>query len=106
MNLGATAPSRAPLATPVFDPAVLRRDFPILDQEVNSRALVYLDNAATTQKPASVLTALESYYRRDNANVHRGIHELSRRATVAYEDARARVGRGHWHECARLHQHH
>lgn len=93
MNLGATAPSRATPATPVFDPAVLRRDFPILDQEVNSRALVYLDNAATTQKPASVLTALESYYRRDNANVHRGIHELSRRATIAYEDARARVGR-------------
>jgi cysteine desulfurase/selenocysteine lyase len=93
MSLGATAPSRATIATPIFDPAVLRRDFPILDQEVNGRALVYLDNAATTQKPASVLAALESYYRRDNANVHRGIHELSRRATVAYEDARARVGR-------------
>ena len=93
MSLGAPGASRATLATPIFDPAVLRRDFPILDQEVNGRALVYLDNAATTQKPASVLAALESYYRRDNANVHRGIHELSRRATVAFEDARARVGR-------------
>ena len=93
MSLGAPASSRAAPATPVFDPAVLRRDFPILDQEVNGRPLVYLDNAATTQKPTAVLAALESYYRRDNANVHRGIHELSRRATVAYEDARARVGR-------------
>ena len=93
MSLGASAVSRATLAAPVLDPIVLRKDFPILDQEVNSRALVYLDNAATTQKPASVLAALDTYYRRDNANVHRGIHELSRRATVAYEEARTRVGR-------------
>ena len=80
-------------AAPSLDPAVLRRDFPILDQTVNGHPLVYLDNAATTQKPTAVLAALAQYYRRDNANVHRGIHELSRRATVAYEDARARVGR-------------
>ena len=93
MSLRAPAVSRAPLATPALDPDVLRRDFPILDQEVNGQALVYLDNAATTQKPASVLASLESFYRLDNANVHRGIHELSRRATIAYEDARARVGR-------------
>jgi cysteine desulfurase/selenocysteine lyase len=93
MILEAPAIARATIATPVLDPAVLRRDFPILDQEVNGRALVYLDNAATTQKPDSVLAVLESFYRRDNANVHRGIHELSRRATVAYEDARVRVAR-------------
>ena len=72
---------------------VLRRDFPILDQEVNGKPLVYLDNAATTQKPTAVLDALDTYYRRDNANVHRGIHELSRRATEAYEGARTRIGR-------------
>jgi cysteine desulfurase/selenocysteine lyase len=76
-----------------IDPAVVRRDFPILDQQVNGRPLVYLDNAATSQKPVQVLDALEGYYRRDNANVHRGIHELSRRATLAYEGARARIGR-------------
>ena len=74
-----------------LDPAVLRRDFPILDQAVNGHPLVYLDNAATTQKPLTVIEALDAYYRRDNANVHRGIHELSRRATVAYEEARTRV---------------
>jgi cysteine desulfurase/selenocysteine lyase len=76
-----------------IDPAVVRRDFPILDQQVNGRPLVYLDNAATSQKPVQVLDALAGYYRRDNANVHRGIHELSRRATLAYEGARARLGR-------------
>ena len=84
-----------PTAAPILalDPAVLLRDFPILDQTINGRPLVYLDNAATTQKPASVLAVLDGYYRSDNANVHRGIHELSRRATVAYEDARIRIGR-------------
>lgn len=76
-----------------LDPLTLRRDFPILDQTVNGRSLVYLDNAATTQKPVAVLNALDHYYRHDNANVHRGIHELSRRATQAYEDARIRIGR-------------
>jgi cysteine desulfurase/selenocysteine lyase len=76
-----------------IDPAVVRKDFPILDQLVNGRPLVYLDNAATSQKPVQVLDALERYYRCDNANVHRGIHELSRRATLAYEGARSRIGR-------------
>jgi cysteine desulfurase/selenocysteine lyase len=66
----------------------IREDFPALRQEVNGKPLVYLDNAATTQKPRAVLDALERYYRTDNANVHRGIHELSRRATLAYEEAR------------------
>jgi cysteine desulfurase/selenocysteine lyase len=76
-----------------FDVAALRREFPTLDQKVNGKPLVYLDNAATSQKPRSVLAALDEYYARDNANVHRGIHELSRRATMAYEDARAKVAR-------------
>jgi len=74
-----------------LDPSQLRADFPALHQEVNGHPLVYLDNAATSQKPRSVIEAVERYYREDNANVHRGIHELSRRATIAYEDARARV---------------
>jgi len=69
----------------------LRADFPILDQTVHGQPLVYLDNAATTQKPRAVLEALRHYYERDNANVHRGIHELSNRATAAFEAARARA---------------
>ena len=75
------------------DWAALRADFPILDQTVHGRPLVYLDNAATTQKPRSVIEALVRYYERDNANVHRAIHELSYRATTAYEAARARAAR-------------
>ena len=75
---------------PVDWPAV-RRDFPILDQEVHGRPLIYFDNAATTQKPRAVLDALRRYYEYDNANVHRGLHELSSRATEAYEKARQRV---------------
>ena len=74
-----------------FDPYAIRTEFPALDQEVHGRPLVYLDSAATSQKPRSVIQALEDYYEHDNANVHRGIHELSRRATVAYEEARAKV---------------
>jgi cysteine desulfurase / selenocysteine lyase len=69
----------------------VREDFPILDQDVHGHPLVYFDNAATTQKPRVVIEALRSYYERDNANVHRGLHELSSRATEAYEGARARV---------------
>jgi cysteine desulfurase/selenocysteine lyase len=69
----------------------IRADFPVLDQEVNGRPLVYLDNAATTQKPRAVLEALTRFYERDNANVHRGLHALSMRATDAYEGARRRV---------------
>lgn len=77
----------------VLDVAALRQDFPALHQKVNGKPLVYLDNAATSQKPRAVLDALSSYYRSDNANVHRGIHELSRRATEAYEEARGKVAR-------------
>jgi cysteine desulfurase/selenocysteine lyase len=69
----------------------LRNDFPILDQEVHGHPLVYLDNAATTQKPRVVLDALRNFYEQDNSNVHRGLHELSNRATSAYEAARERA---------------
>lgn len=69
----------------------ISQDFPSLAQTVHDEPLVYLDNAATTQKPVQVLEALEAYYRRDNANVHRGVHTLSERATQAYESARKKV---------------
>ena len=69
----------------------LRKDFPILNQKVHGRPLIYFDNAATSQKPRAVLDALTRYYERDNSNVHRGIHELSNRATTAYEAARKRT---------------
>ena len=74
-----------------LDVPSLRAQFPTLFQEVNGKPLVYLDSAATAQKPRHVLDAVASYYEHDNANVHRGIHELSRRSTEAYEDARARI---------------
>ena len=79
------------MTTATFDPVMIRREFPTLEQVVNGRPLVYLDNAATSQKPKVVLDALRAYYEDDNSNVHRGIHELSRRATVAYEESRAKV---------------
>ncbi|WP_436018483.1 SufS family cysteine desulfurase [Trinickia sp. LjRoot230] len=70
-----------------------RGDFPILAQQVHGKPLVYLDNGATTQKPASVIEAERAYYMRTNANVHRGVHQLSQRATEHYEAARARIAR-------------
>jgi len=76
-----------------LDPLRLRALFPALDQVVHGKPLVYLDSAATSQKPVAVIEALDRYYRDDNANVHRGIHELSRRATEAFEDARRHVAR-------------
>src|SRR4051794_5712988 len=75
------------------DWSALRADFPILDQKVHGQPLVYPDNAATSQKPRAVLDALRHYYEHDNANVHRGIHELSNRATTAFEAARARAAK-------------
>lgn len=87
-------------ATPVYPPDrrrgaldvdALREQFPVLSQHVHGRPLVYLDNAATAQKPRAVLDALRTFYERDNANVHRGIHTLSQRATDAYEEAREEV---------------
>ena len=80
-------------APPSIDWARLRKDFPILDQEINGHPLIYFDNAATSQKPRAVLDAIRRYYEHDNANVHRGIHELSNRATGAYEAARERVAK-------------
>ncbi len=71
-----------------LDPHVIRQDFPALLQEIHGKPLVYLDNAATSQKPERVIRALNHYFERDNANVHRGIHQLSCRATEAYEGAR------------------
>ncbi len=76
---------------PVPDWARLREDFPILDQTVHGRPLIYLDSAASSQKPRVVIDALRHYYEHDNANVHRGLHVLSSRATEAYESARCRV---------------
>ncbi len=81
------------LAAPRFDVAAVRAAFPALAQQVHGRPLVYLDNAATAQKPAAVIEALRAYYERDNANVHRGVHALSERATVAYDAAREAVRR-------------
>jgi cysteine desulfurase/selenocysteine lyase len=75
----------------VIDWAALREDFPILQETVNDHPLVYLDNAASSQKPRQVIDAIRHHYEHDNANVHRGIHELSNRATEAYEGARQRV---------------
>ena len=71
----------------MIDWAKLRADFPILNQQVHGKPLVYFDNAATSQKPRSVIDALVHYYECDNANVHRGIHELSNRSTTAFEAA-------------------
>jgi len=76
-----------------LDVARIRQDFPILHQEINGHPLVYLDNAATTQKPRQVIQALVDYYEGYNANVHRGIHTLAERATDAFEGARVKVAR-------------
>jgi len=74
--------------TPAFDVYQVRKDFPILHQTVHGKPLVYLDNAATTQKPLAVIDAISHYYRADNSNIHRGVHTLSERATEAYEKTR------------------
>ena len=76
-----------------LDPVALRADFPILDQEVHGHRLVYLDSAATSQKPLAVIETMDTYYREYNANVHRGIYQISERATAAYEGARAKVAK-------------
>jgi cysteine desulfurase/selenocysteine lyase len=74
-----------------LDVAAIRRDFPILHQSVNGKPLVYLDNAASSQRPKAVIEAISSYYENDHANVHRGVHTLSQRATDAFEGARTVV---------------
>jgi len=74
-----------------YDVERIRQDFPILDQQVHGKQLVYLDNAATSQKPTAVIDSLVEYYQHDNANIHRGVHTLSERATLSYENARKTV---------------
>ena len=76
---------------PTFDVHAIRSEFPILSQEVRGKPLVYLDNAATTQKPLAVIEALTNYYTTTNANVHRGVHMLSQKATDAFESGREAV---------------
>jgi len=88
-----TKAASSPLQTQPIDWESLRNDFPILHQKIHGHPLVYFDNAATSQKPKAVLEALRRYYENDNANVHRGIHELSSRATAAFEAARVRAAK-------------
>jgi cysteine desulfurase / selenocysteine lyase len=76
-----------------FDVEKVREDFPILKRQANGKPIVYLDNAATSQKPRQVIEAIERYYREYNANIHRGIYRISEEATAAHEDARARIAR-------------
>src|SRR5579863_938342 len=78
---------------PAFDVERVRADFPILTQKVHGKPLVYFDNAATSQKPVAVIEAEDRFYREYNSNIHRGVHELSERATRAYEDVRAKIQR-------------
>jgi len=75
----------------IFNIESIRKDFPILDQEINGAPLIYFDNAASTQKPTAVISAIKSYYENDHSNVHRGVHSLSIRATELYEASRKKV---------------
>jgi cysteine desulfurase/selenocysteine lyase len=85
--------STAPRPSGGLDTAAIRRDFPILDRVINGKPLVYLDSAATSQKPSAVIEAMDDYYRRYNANPHRGVYAISEEATAAYEGAREKVAR-------------
>ncbi|NCC33064.1 MAG: aminotransferase class V-fold PLP-dependent enzyme, partial [Chloroflexia bacterium] len=76
-----------------FDVLAIRREFPILQQEVHGHRVAFLDSAASSQKPRQVIDCLEDYYRRYNANVHRGVYKFSEEATFAYERARGKVAR-------------
>ncbi|MBS1161101.1 MAG: cysteine desulfurase, partial [Proteobacteria bacterium] len=89
----AREPEIAPSARPPFDVNAVRRDFPILQERVNGKPLVWFDNAATTQKPQSVIDRLAYFYAHENSNIHRAAHELAARATDAYEAARNKVQR-------------
>src|ERR687893_1337275 len=77
----------------MYDVEEIRRDFPILDRRIGGKRLVYLDNAATSQKPRRVLDTLTEYYEKHNANIHRGVHRLAEEATASYEEARQKVAR-------------
>src|SRR5437899_8858011 len=81
------------MASAEVDWKALREDFPILHEQAHGHPLIYFDNAATSQKPRNVLDALRNYYEHNNANVHRGLHELSSRATEAYETSRQQVAK-------------
>ncbi|MCB1747432.1 MAG: SufS family cysteine desulfurase [Gammaproteobacteria bacterium] len=85
--------SIATLSGPAFDVERIRADFPILAREVHGKPLIYVDNAATTQKPQVVIDRIDAYYAHENANIHRGVHSLSAEATAAYEAARETVAR-------------
>jgi cysteine desulfurase / selenocysteine lyase len=76
-----------------MDPEAIRKDFPVLDQQVNGHPLVYLDNGATSQRPIAVIEELKRFYEEDNSNVHRSVHTLGQRATLLYDDAREKVAR-------------
>src|SRR5213080_5172606 len=81
------------VATADVDWKAIREDFPILHEKAHGQPLIYFDSAATSQKPRKVLDALQNYYEHNNANVHRGLHELSSRATEAYERSRQHVAK-------------
>ena len=70
---------------------MVKEEFPILSKEVNNKPLIYLDNASTTQKPASVIDEIQEYYECTNSNIHRGVHHLSQKATEEYEEARTKI---------------
>ena len=89
--MNVTAEIMAPAVTSKFDVARIRKDFPILHRQVHGKPLVYLDNAATSQKPKAVIDAIERYYKEQNSNVHRGVHFLSGFATEAYEETRKKI---------------
>ena len=78
--------------TPAIDVAKIRRDFPVLNEKIRGKKLAYFDNGATTQKPLTVIYAMQRFYAAENANIHRGVHFLSQQATFAYERARGRIG--------------
>jgi cysteine desulfurase / selenocysteine lyase len=92
-TIGPNVPLDLALSSHAFDAEALKRDFPILRERVNGRSLVWLDNAATTQKPQTVIDRLKYFYEHENSNVHRAAHELAARATDAYESAREKVRR-------------
>jgi len=93
MSTATKIPHAAAATATAFDVEKVRRDFLVLHQKVHGKSLVSLDNAATTQKPLSVIEAIEYYYRHDNSNIHRGVHALSERATADYEKVRAAAQR-------------
>ncbi len=93
VNNSSPANNKAGLAKPPFDVNLVKKDFPILQEQVNGKPLIWLDNAATTQKPKAVIDRVSYYYEHENSNIHRAAHELAARATDAYEGAREKVRR-------------